>query len=110
MPEMTDVTGPRRRLLFIVSRERMDLYDALRKALFNELDCEVILDRREGERREGERRGGERRGGPVPRGKDRRSRHRRERIPVDSEIRECGWAVVKIATWPEANAPRRATT
>ena len=105
MPTMVDTTGPRRRLLFIVSRERMDLYDALRKALFNELDCEVILDRREGERREGERRGP-----AAPGGKDRRSRHRRERIPIDGEIRECGWAVVKIATWPEANAPRRATT
>src|SRR5712664_1416527 len=115
MPTMVDTTGPRRRLLFIVSRERMDLYDALRKALFNELDCEVILDRREGERRdgehrEGERREGERRGGTASGGKDRRSRQRRERIPIDGEIRECGWAVVKVATWPEAKASRRATT
>ena len=29
-------------------------------------------------------------------------RQRRERIMVDREIRECGWAVVNIATWPEA--------
>jgi hypothetical protein len=88
----------RRRLLFIVSRERSDLYDALRNALWNELDCEIILDRREGERRQGERRA-------VARGgQDRRAnqRQRRERMMVDREIRECGWAVVNIATWPEA--------
>ncbi len=92
---------PRRRLVFIVSRERMDLYDGLRKLLDKEPGCEVIIDRREGERRGGE-------GAPkAPGGKDRRESHRRERLPVDSEIRECGWAVVKITTWPEADAPRR---
>jgi hypothetical protein len=85
--------APRRRLLFIVSPGRMDLYDALRKTLLNEADCEVIIDRRADERP------------GAPGGKDRR--HRRERIPIDSEIRECGWAVVKITTWPEADAPRR---
>jgi len=89
----------RRRLLFIVSRERMDLYDALRQVLSEEADCEVILHRRAGERRNGERLGGS-----APDGKDRRARHRRERIPVDREIRECGWAVVKVNTWPEAAA------
>src|SRR5437667_6081265 len=90
----------RRRLLFIVSRERMDLYEALRKALWNELDCEIILDRREGERRQGERRA-------VARGgQDRRASQRRERLLVDREISECGWAVVNIATWPEASVDR----
>ena len=48
MPAMT-APKPRRRLLFIVSRERMDLYDALRNVLANEPGCEVIIDRREGE-------------------------------------------------------------
>src|SRR5262249_50124132 len=47
---------PVRRLLFIVSAERMDLYNALRTALWNEMDCEIMLDRRKGERRQGERR------------------------------------------------------
>ncbi len=85
----------RRRLLFIVSRERMDLYEALRGALWNELDCENILDRRERERRQGERRA-------VARGgHDRRRAQRRERMLVDREVRECGWAVVDITTWPE---------
>ncbi len=89
----------RRQLLFIVSRERMDLYDALRQALSEEADCEVVLERRSGERRS--------RGGSAPDGRDRRANHRRERIPLDSEIRECGWAVVKVNTWPEAK-PRAA--
>ena len=86
----------RRRLLFIVSRERSDLYEALRNALWNELDCEIILDRREGERRQGERRAAARGG------QDRRANQRREPMMVDREIRECGWTVVNIATWPEA--------
>ena len=103
---MTAPGTPRRRLLFIVSPQRMDLYDALRKALYNEADCEVIVDRRTGERRD--RREGERLA-PSPEGKERRGNHRRERLPVDNEIRECGWAVVKITTWPEAGAPRRGT-
>ena len=86
----------RRRLLFIVSRERIDLYEALRNALWNELDCEIILDRREAERRQGERRAAARGG------QDRRANQRRERMMVDRELRECGWAVVNISTWPEA--------
>src|SRR5437773_12481421 len=85
----------RRRLLFIVSRERMDLYEALRGALWTELDCEIILDRRERERRQGERRA-------VARGgHDRRRAQRRERTLVDGEARECGWAVVDITRGPE---------
>jgi len=93
-----------RRLIFIVSRQRIDLYDALRKALSGEPDCEVVIDRRESERRTAERRGS-----TTAAGRQRRARQRRERIPVDSEIRECGWAVVKINTWPEVDGARRAT-
>jgi len=48
-------------------------------------------------------------GSTTAAGRQRRARQRRERIPVDSEIRECGWAVVKINTWPEVDAARRAT-
>jgi hypothetical protein len=87
-------------LLFVVSRERRDLYDALRTALWNEMDCEIILDRREGERRQGERRA------TARGGQDRRGPQRRERTMVDREIRECGWAVVNIATWPEESVDR----
>src|SRR6266404_8102665 len=92
-----------RRLIFIVSRQRIDLYDALRKALSGEPDCEVIIDRA------GERARAEGRGNTTAAGTESRGRQRRERIPVDSEIRECGWAVVKINTWPEVDAARRAT-
>ena len=93
-----------RRLIFIVSRRRLDLYDALRKALSGEPDCEVIIDRRAGERRTAECLGN-----TAAAGNERRARQRRERIPVDCETRECGWAVVKISTWPEVDVARRAT-
>jgi|GraSoiStandDraft_34_1057297.scaffolds.fasta_scaffold2162139_1 hypothetical protein len=89
----------RRRLVFIVSRERLDLYESLRKALWNEPDCEVLVDRREGDRRAHPL--------TIATGDERRARNRRERIPVDNEVRECGWAVVKITTWPEAVSPPR---
>ena len=86
---------PVRRLLFIVSRERMDLYEALRTALWNEMDCEVIVDRRKGERRQGGR-------DAVTRvDPERRGAQRRQRTLVDREIRECGWAVVNISLWSE---------
>src|SRR5689334_6703559 len=82
-----------RRLLFIVSRERADLYDALRTALWNEMDCEIILDRREGPRRQDG-------GWFARRPHERRSADRRQRARVDREIRDFGWAVVNAATWP----------
>src|SRR3989442_2767875 len=93
MRRMTARKSLRRQLLFIVSRERMDLYDALRQALSEEADCEVVLERRAGERRS--------RGGSAPGGTDRRASHRRERIPLDSEIRDCGCAGGKVNTLPE---------
>jgi hypothetical protein len=82
---------PRRRLVFIVSRERMDLYDKLRQALIREPDVDLILDRRDAERRVAE--------SAIER--ERRGRQRRERQAVDAEVRECGWAVVKIVTAPD---------
>src|SRR5438445_13873129 len=100
MRRMTARKSVRRQLLFIVSRERMDLYDALRQALSEEADCEVVLERRSGERRS--------RGGSAPDGRDRRANHRRERIPLDSEIREGGWAGVGGNRWPGAK-PRAGT-
>jgi hypothetical protein len=80
------VQTPRRRLVFIVSRDRMDLYDRLREALIREPDVDLILDRREGDRRlassavERERRGGQ----------------RRQQRAVEAEVRECGWAVLRL--------------
>jgi len=91
---------PVRRLLFIVSPQRMDLYEALRTALWSEMDCEIIVDRRKGERRQAPS-GGTPRGSP-----DRRGAQRRQRTLVDREIRECGWAVVNISLWAEETVDR----
>ena len=80
------ITTPSRRLVFIVSPTRMDLYDRLRTALIREPDVDLILDRRVADRRvvdsamERERRGGQ----------------RRERGAVDAEVRACGWTVVRL--------------
>jgi hypothetical protein len=60
---------PTRRLVFIVSPKRMELYDKLREALIREPDVDLILDRRGGERRE---------------------------AAIDAEVREWGWAVVRL--------------
>ncbi|HEY7518741.1 MAG TPA: hypothetical protein VIE36_10665 [Methylomirabilota bacterium] len=76
---------PTRRLAFIVSPKRMDLYEKLREALIREPDVDLILDRRMADRRvadspiERERRGGERR-----------------LAEVDAEVREYGWAVLRL--------------
>ena len=91
---------PVRRLLFVVSPQRMDLYEGLRTALWNEMDCEIIIDRRKGERRQGER-------AAHPRGDpDRRGAQRRQQAVVEREIRECGWAVVNISLWPDESVDR----
>lgn len=82
---------PKRRLVFIVSRERLDLYEKLREALIREPDVDLILDRR----------GGDRRLGNSAFDRERRGRQRRERLAVDAEVRECGWAVVKLPLGPE---------
>jgi hypothetical protein len=76
---------PTRRLVFIISPKRMDLYEKLREALIREPDVDLILDRRLADRRvrdsiERERRGGQ----------------RREARAVDAEVREWGWAVLRL--------------
>jgi hypothetical protein len=81
---------PARRLVFIVSPKRMDLYEKLREALIREPDVDLILDRRVADRRvadsaiERERRGGQ----------------RREAKAIDAEVRECGWAVLRLPGTP----------
>jgi hypothetical protein len=88
-----------RRLLFVVSRDRTALYEALRTALWSEMDCEIILDRRQGDRRQD-------RGWFARPSSERRAAHRRQRALVDREISEFGWAVVNVATWPEDSVDR----
>jgi hypothetical protein len=80
------VRTPRRRLVFVVSRDRMDLYEKLREALIREPDVDLILDRRKADRRVG----------TSPFDEERRGRQRRERLALDTEVREFGWAVVKL--------------
>ena len=79
---------PRRRLVFIVSRDRLDLYEKLREALIREPDVDLILERREADRRLAD----------SPIDQERRGRQRRQRLAVDAEVREFGWAVVKLDT------------
>jgi hypothetical protein len=79
------VRTPARRLVFIVSHTRLDLYEKLRQALIREPDVDLILDRRSADRRLAD--------SPIE--QERRGRQRRERLAVDAEVRDCGWTVVK---------------
>ena len=80
------ILTPTRRVVFIVSPKRIDLYEKLREALIREPDVDLILDRRMADRRldasaiERERRGGQ----------------RREARGIDAEVREWGWAVLRL--------------
>lgn len=76
--------GPRKsRHLFIVARDRVKLYEYVKRAFAGNDTVEVILDRREGERRR-EREG---------RAPDRR-RGERRRVDVSTQLRALGWAIV----------------
>jgi hypothetical protein len=76
------------RLLFIVSTRRSDLYAKLTIALAGEPNVEVYLDRRLGQRRSI----------AVGAPSDRRRADRRQRGALDAEIRDRGWAVVKVSS------------
>ena len=76
---------PTRRLVFIVSPKRMDLYEKLREALIREPDVDLILDRRIAARRVAE--------SPIER--ERRGGQRREDA-IEAEVRAWGWAVVRL--------------
>ena len=77
---------PTRRLVFIVSPKRMDLYEKLRGALIREPDVDLILDRRVADRRTG----------ASPMERERRGGQRRAAHAVDAEVREWGWAVLRL--------------
>jgi hypothetical protein len=73
-------------LLFIVARERRDLYDHLRRAFADTPAVEVILDRRVGD---------ERRQQPLPQENEQRHRERRVR-DVTGDVQSLGWALVRL--------------
>jgi hypothetical protein len=75
-----------RRELFIVARERADLYRYLSQTFADAENVEVIWDRRGGERRR------------VSNGtrSERRRRDRRTRVNVDEELRTVGYSFLAL--------------
>ncbi len=74
--------------LFIVARDKRDLYDHLTRAFARHEAVEVLLDRRSGERRQRQA------DAPVLE----RRRADRRRNAVDEQIRTFGWALVLVDT------------
>ena len=75
-----------RRELFIVARDRSDLYRYLSQTFADADNVEVIFDRRSAERRELAT-------ATTP---DRRRRERRSRPNVDEELRTVGYAFLVV--------------
>jgi hypothetical protein len=74
------------RELFIVARDRADLYRYLSQTFADAENVEVIWDRRQGERRRVAN-------GAMP---DRRRRERRNRLSVDADLRAVGYAFLAL--------------
>lgn len=74
------------RELFIVARDRADLYRYLSQTFADAENVEVIWDRRGGERRRIAN-------GAVP---ERRRQDRRQRLSVDEDIRAVGYAFLAL--------------
>jgi len=75
------------REIFIVARDRPDLYRYLSQTFADAQNVQVIWDRRGGERRSATVTGH-----PV----ERRQRERRQRASVDTELRTVGYAFISI--------------
>ncbi len=75
------------RIVFVVRADRTDLYEALRSAFARELDVEVLVDRRTLPTRR------RRAASHEP---DRRRFDRRLRPNVNGEVKQRGWAVVRV--------------
>jgi len=71
------------RLVFIVSRQRPELANSLRRQFAGADDVEVIVDRRINERRMN----------PIPVSDDRRQVDRRQES-IDNRLDELGWVIV----------------
>jgi hypothetical protein len=74
------------RELFIVARDRADLYRYLSQTFADAENVEVIWDRREGERRRLSN-------GASP---DRRRRDRRHHVSVEADLRAVGYAFLAL--------------
>ena len=74
------------RELFIVARDRADLYRYLSQTFADAENVEVIWDRRDGERRRIAN-------GTTP---ERRRQDRRQRLSVDEDIRAVGYAFLAL--------------
>jgi hypothetical protein len=75
-----------RRELFIVAKERSDLYRYLSQTFSDADNVEVIFDRRAGERR----------GVVLPVRPERRRGERRNRLAVDEDLRSVGYAFLVL--------------
>ena len=75
-----------RRELFIVARDRSDLYRYLTQTFADAENVEVIFDRRSGERRDD----------PTPVAIERRRRDRRSRATVEEDLRTVGYAFLVV--------------
>ncbi|TMQ23502.1 MAG: hypothetical protein E6K82_10825 [Candidatus Rokuibacteriota bacterium] len=75
-----------RRELFIVARDRSDLYRYLSQTFADAENVEVIWDRRAGERRQGD----------TAASPERRRRQRRSRNSIDEELRTVGYAFLVL--------------
>jgi len=75
-----------RRELFIVAKERSDLYRYLSQTFSDAENVEVIIDRRLGERRDV----------AVPVQVERRRRERRNHSTVDEDLRSVGYSFLVL--------------
>jgi hypothetical protein len=89
-----DETRRKRRVLFVVSRERPERYDSLAQAFSDDDEVQVIFDRRHADRR--------RQQAPIA-GTDRRRRDRRSAARAWA-IRAMGWVQVSMT---DASTTRR---
>jgi hypothetical protein len=74
------------RLVFIVSQERRELFESLRRVLASEKAVDIILDRRVVKRRHRE----------EPPAAERRRFARRSKAHENAEIHARGWTVVRL--------------
>ena len=80
-------------LLYVVARDRVDMYEHLRLSFRDVPEVEVVLDRRRDQRR--------REDGPAYDAPDRRRRNRR-RHDVTPSLATLGWTLVRVRR-PVAN-------